>query len=210
MYCQKCKTQLQDDWTVCPKCGERISKASVTIEKPVTEPSNQPTIKKCPECGLELSPDTSRCPRCSKTITVNGVKGKSPAAQIISGIIFVACMMFFFNSCGSSSSPQQTKSPTATITQQTKQANDLEVVEHKAQSEQYSRYIVGTVKNNSNKKYRYAEIRFTLHDESGAQVGSAMTNTTDLDANGIWKFKAVIIDKRATNYKLVGVTGHPY
>ncbi|MEN6567598.1 MAG: FxLYD domain-containing protein [Veillonellales bacterium] len=213
MLCQKCKTQLQEDWMVCPKCGEKIIKASVTIEQPITKQQNPPIIKKCSECGIELPPDVSRCPRCSKEITTSQAKRKQlTGTQIISGIIVVACVVFFFNSYSRSFVPQsqQSKNTVSVITQQTQQANDLEVVEHKAQSEQHSRYIVGTVKNNSNKKYRYAEIRFTLHDESGAQVGTAMTNTADIEANAVWKFKALIVDERATSYKLAGVTGRPY
>ncbi|MEN6411420.1 MAG: FxLYD domain-containing protein [Veillonellales bacterium] len=191
----------QEDWMGCPKCGEKIIKASVTIEQPITKQQNPPIIKKCSECGIELPPDVSRCPRCSKEITTSQAKRKQlTGTQIISGIIVVACVVFFFNSYSRSLVPQsqQSKNTVSVITQQTQQANDLEVVEHKAQS------------NNSNKKYRYAEIRFTLHDKSGAQVGTAMTNTADIEANAVWKFKALIIDERATSYKLAGVTGRPY
>ena len=86
-------------------------------------------------------------------------------------------------------------------------APGLEVVEHSIQKDQYSTYIVGTVKNNSSKQYGYAQIEFNLYDASGAQVGSAMANINNLEPNGTWKFKALAFEDDFKTYKIKDVTG---
>lgn len=85
---------------------------------------------------------------------------------------------------------------------------DLELMEDKVERDEYgNRYIVGTVKNNRNRKYSYAQITFTLHDESGAQVGTALDNINNLEAGGVWRFKAVVLEDNASKYKLSELSG---
>ena len=67
--------------------------------------------------------------------------------------------------------------------------------------------ITGEIKNNTNKLYTYAQVTFTLYDESGAQVGTAMDNINNFEANGTWKFKAIGIANGSATYKCTGITG---
>lgn len=67
--------------------------------------------------------------------------------------------------------------------------------------------IAGTVKNNSQKQYRYVQVQFNLYDKSGAQVGSSLANVNNLEPGGSWKFEAHVFEKRATSAKLKDVTG---
>ena len=67
--------------------------------------------------------------------------------------------------------------------------------------------ITGEIKNNTNKTYAYAQVTFTLYDESGAQVGTVMDNINDFEANGVWKFKAIGLSNGCTTYKCTGITG---
>jgi hypothetical protein len=53
---------------------------------------------------------------------------------------------------------------------------DLQVVDSTTVVKNYTRYITGTVKNNTAKEYSYVEIKIILYDESGAQVGSTFDN----------------------------------
>src|SRR5262245_14194962 len=53
--------------------------------------------------------------------------------------------------------------------------------------------IKGTVVNDSFKSYRYVQISFNVYDKSGAQVDNAMTNVTDLEQRGTWKFSAPVL-----------------
>lgn|ERR1019366_8487518 len=67
--------------------------------------------------------------------------------------------------------------------------------------------IVGKVRNNSDKTYRYVSIRFSLYDKSGAQVGTALAGISGLNALGTWKFRAVVAEKDAANFELQKLSG---
>lgn len=85
---------------------------------------------------------------------------------------------------------------------------NLELLEDKVEIGEYgNRYIVGAVKNNRNRKYSYVQITFALYDESGAQVGTALDNISDLEAGGTWRFKAIILEDSARQYKLAELSG---
>jgi N-acetylmuramoyl-L-alanine amidase CwlA len=70
-----------------------------------------------------------------------------------------------------------------------------------------SKYIAGTVKNNTNKQYSYVQVEINLYDDAGNQVGSTLANANNLEPGGTWKFKAPIIEEKATKYKVKDVTG---
>ena len=54
-------------------------------------------------------------------------------------------------------------------------------------------YIVGTIKNNTNKTYNYVQVTFNLYDSQENQIGSAMANINSLKASGTWKYKAIAL-----------------
>lgn len=83
----------------------------------------------------------------------------------------------------------------------------LEVLDHKVESDEYTRYVVGTVKNNTKKEYGYVQVEINLYDKDGAQVGSTLANANNLEAGGTWKFKAFVLEENAASYKIKDVTG---
>ena len=85
---------------------------------------------------------------------------------------------------------------------------DLQVGTTSLQTGEYGiKNIVGTLHNTGNKEYGYVQVSFNLYDDAGYQVGSAMDNINNLEADGTWKFKAIVIESRAVSYKLKEVTG---
>lgn len=68
--------------------------------------------------------------------------------------------------------------------------------------------IVGKIKNNTNKNYSYIQVSFNLYDKSGAQVGSTMANLANFEANGTWKFEALMNEEKAHTYKLQKITAY--
>jgi hypothetical protein len=68
-------------------------------------------------------------------------------------------------------------------------------------------YIVGQVRNNGNKRYRYVSIIFSLYDKSGAKVGIALAGISGLNAKGLWRFWAVVAEKDAANFELQSLSG---
>jgi hypothetical protein len=69
--------------------------------------------------------------------------------------------------------------------------------------------IQGRVVNKTGHDLSYAEIDFNLYDKSGAQVDTAMTNTTNLEAGATWKFEAVAMrGGEAKTARCVKLEGH--
>lgn len=68
-------------------------------------------------------------------------------------------------------------------------------------------YIVGTLKNESGKKTKYIQIVFNLYDEDGNVIGSAMDNINNIDPDGTWRFKAMILDDDFASFELSEITG---
>jgi hypothetical protein len=72
----------------------------------------------------------------------------------------------------------------------------------------YSPFIVGKLKNNSNKVYSYVEISFNLYDENNVQVGSTFTNLNNLEpAGGFWQFEAPVLEENAKRCKEKNILG---
>lgn len=99
------------------------------------------------------------------------------------------------------------KVPAASNKVEAPEAPDLEVIEHSTESDEFTTYIVGKVKNNTDKQYGYVQVELNLYDADGAQVGSTLDNTNNLEPGGTWKFKAVAFEE-FDNYKIKDVTGY--
>lgn len=83
---------------------------------------------------------------------------------------------------------------------------------HTGSSDEYgmSYTIEGSIKNNTDKQYSYVQVTFNLYDSDGAQIGTALANINNLEANGLWKFKAIGSlenGKSVASYKLMEITG---
>lgn len=84
----------------------------------------------------------------------------------------------------------------------------LELLDFTAEKNSFfSITITGTVRNNTDKKYSYVQIEFNLYDKSGAQVGTALGNITNLEPYGIWEFEAIGLVSNATMYSFSDLSG---
>lgn len=152
-------------------------------------------LKKCKECGTEVSSKAESCPKCGAVL-----KRKTGCVTwvVFLGLVF----LFVVGYIGSQSTSTTTPSVSGTSVPK------LELLGYDWKRGEYgNRYIVGSVRNNTNKQYSYVQVEFNLYDESGAQVGSAMTNVNNLEPSGIWKFEAVVMEDSATKAKFKDVTG---
>lgn len=173
---------------------------------------------KCPNCGIDSpGPFCSGCGSRIETAQQGlNVQNTNPQGKkkvpigcltvIISFILIYALISAFGSS--PSSTPNSNSSSSQTTTSSEASKPDLEIVEHHSEAEQYSRYVLGTVKNNTSNEYSYVQVEINLYDDAGNQVGSTMDNTTNLEPGGTWKFKALMLEDSATKYKVKGVTGY--
>ena len=73
----------------------------------------------------------------------------------------------------------------------------------------YAVYINGTLTNNTDNEASYIQVEYNLYDADGAQVGTALANTSNLKAGGTWKFEAIgtAAPDEVASYELADVTG---
>jgi len=69
-----------------------------------------------------------------------------------------------------------------------------------------SRYIVGSIQNNSDVTFPYASVEFILYDLSGNQIGSASDYINDFVAGNVWRFKARVWSDDATYFEFLYAT----
>lgn len=88
-------------------------------------------------------------------------------------------------------------------------ADKYSITDEAMDGDAYSTKISGILTNNTNDQLSYVQVSYNLFDADGNQIGTALANTNNLDADGTWKFEATgmtAVDKVAS-YKLGDVSG---
>lgn len=71
--------------------------------------------------------------------------------------------------------------------------------------DEYSRYITGTLVNNTGEDLRYLSINGEELDKSGNVLDSPFTNLAGLASGGTWKFRLLCHNDQAVRYKLTRI-----
>jgi hypothetical protein len=74
-------------------------------------------------------------------------------------------------------------------------------------SDQFSRYLVGSVRNDSDRNITFVSIEFDLLDASGNKVGSAEDIINSLSPGEAWKFRAMAGPETASRAQLSSLKG---
>lgn len=163
--------------------------------------------KICKECGKEISKSAKTCPNCGK-------KQVSKTKVIIIVIIFIAIIGGVAGSSKNPTGSDTTKTNSGASGSTATTNNEKFTLEdgHTGSTDEYgmSYNIEGSIKNNTDKQYSYVQVTFNLYDSDGAQIGTALANINNLEANGLWKFKAIGSlgnGKSVASYKLMEITG---
>jgi len=86
-------------------------------------------------------------------------------------------------------------------------SSDLAVQDWQFDNSGYYSEITGSLKNNTDRQYSYAQVEFNLYDGTGTQVGSTFANVNNLEPGGVWQFRATVLERNARTAKLKGVSG---
>lgn len=156
-------------------------------------------MKKCKHCQSEIDDKARVCPNCGKK------QGKPILLIIIIVIIIIAVIATLGGGGETENEPSQTGT--------TEKKENLVLEDgYSGSLDEYGAlyYIEGYVKNNSDKNYEYVQIEFTAYDSEGNTLGSCYDNTSSLEADGRWKFKASCVDEtdKIASYKLKEITGY--
>ena len=129
---------------------------------------------------------------------------KKKTLILLVGLLATAAV---FAGCGVSETAQTATDGTGTAqTEQKEKKEDLEVLEHSVVQDGYLSYVVGKIKNNTDKTYSYVQVSINLY-KGESQAGSTLANVNNLEPGGTWEFKAMVTDDDFTSYKIVDVTG---
>ncbi len=161
-------------------------------------------MKICKDCGEEISKDAKVCPKCGKE------QRNFFQKHIIITIILVLFILGVIASAGTTTSSNNNANGTSpsSATSVSQSTEKFTLVSHQMTGNEFSNYIEGEIKNNTDKQYTYVQVTFILYDENGAQLGTAMDNINNLEANGTWKYKAVALTtENVASYKLSEITG---
>lgn len=172
----------------------------------------------CRKCGNQLQDGWVACPKCGEkmleavpaTAKPEPQKPDPPSTlvQLIIGIAIVSFIGYMGGNLFSSSKP--VSNVEAQAAQDAKQAqenrlgesNGLFVLRHHSEDGQTK----GEVRNNTDRTYRYVEVRVQYYDNSGRLVASRISNTANLRPGEIWAFSVYQPDD-ASKYQIDGVKG---
>lgn len=158
-------------------------------------------MKKCKHCQSEIDSKAKICPNCRK----------KQGFPVWLGIILIILGMGLIGSAlGGTYINEPSNNNDKTNTSVNQEKFILEEG-HVGSLDEYGvgYYINGYIKNNTNKEYSYVQVTFNLYDKDGNQLGTAVDNINNLEANGRWKFKAIALSETDSiaSYKLAEITG---
>lgn len=162
----------------------------------------------CKVCGKEIAKGIKVCPNCGKDQRNFFMRHK--ILSIIIGVAIIGGIGSMGNDTKSNTPTTGTSTnstnSTSTNTKKEVEKPKYEILEHKAINDGGIKYITGKIKNNTGRQVSYAQVEINLYDANGQQCGSTLANINNLEANGVWNFKAVVVDDFKT-YKIMNVSG---
>lgn len=156
-------------------------------------------MKKCKECGNEISSSAKVCPNC----------GKKQKSIVKISILVIVILIIIIGIASSGGNTTTTSSDSSTNSSTTKSEKFTLVSDEMTTDSIGSCYIEGTIQNNTDKTYSYVQVTFNIYDKDGNQLGTAIDNINNLEANGVWKYKAMgLTSEKVATYKFVEITGY--
>ncbi len=88
-------------------------------------------------------------------------------------------------------------------------AKDVELVDCEIESRTSGvRYIVGTVKNNSDYEYNYLLIEFNLYDDEGTLLDNTFDSIENFEPTEVWRFEVRVFEEDATQVEVEDISGY--
>lgn len=160
----------------------------------------------CKSCSKEIASNAKSCPGC-------GAKNKKPIYK--RPWFIVVALLVIGGAIGGLGGGDSTTDSGSNVSGQvetsaTKKEKFELIGEVEQETDQFATYLKGVIKNNSGKDCTYVQVTFNLYDADGNQIGTALDNINNLEADGTWKFKALEmdVDGEIASYKLAEITGY--
>ena len=153
----------------------------------------------CKECGAEVSKSANVCPKCGKRL-------KHTKLRVIIGVILLLIGLGILFSADTTTNTSNNSSSNNQVVQAKEK---FTLVSSEMNNDSLGGcYIEGTIQNNTNKTYSYAQVTFNIYDKDGNQLGTAVDNINNFQANGTWKYKAYgFTTEKVARCEFVEITG---
>ena len=161
---------------------------------------------KCPKCGTDVPLESHFCPNCGLSRYQPSQQNKKSHGCLITAVVLGSVLLFFAIISAIILPTIYGHPSVSSVNVQAKPS--LELLNSKCIVDGFSTHITGIVKNNTDKIYSYVLIEFNLYDKSGNHIGTALANTSNLDAKWKWKFEAIGFYTDTEKYKLSTLSGH--
>ena len=183
----------------------------------------------CKHCGKEIAQDSEFCQFCgakqnnnsdsNKYVAENEVNNKDTienakpqqnkpllgCVYAIVSIILIIFLVAVFSENDSNNYSSTTD--VSTVSEESKP--DLEVIEHHSCSTEYGvKAVCGTVQNNTDENYSYAQISVNFYNSNGDLMESSLDNINNLGSGQKWKFKVPMLSEaNVSKYEIMNVEG---
>lgn len=226
--CPKCGGPIEyPDYTVggvmnCPKCGNQVRLPAAFAAPPIpqTPPSKPPSV---PPPKVHATP-----PKRAARRSVAVVVGAGACCVALLAALAVAAGLAKHRKQSAppelpgaeppathhSKSPDESAKPPAPAPKakppkaiaDLRAGDSVSVEEPKGAKGSRLVYATGTVKNESDLLRYGVRVELDLLDAAGAKVGTATDYTASMEPRATWRFRALVVERRATSAKLAKIT----
>ncbi len=123
------------------------------------------------------------------------VKEKKPIYKRPWFIVIIALIALGIigNALGGNEDKNVTVKSTSNTSSEEAAPAKYEISDVNVESDQFTSYVTGVIKNNTKSDRAYVQVTFPCYDKDGNKLGDAMDNVQDLGAGKTWKFKAMYL-----------------
>lgn len=68
------------------------------------------------------------------------------------------------------------------------------------------RYVVGRIKNDTDRTLGFVAVKINLYDSAGVQVGNTSDFASNLEPGAVWEFKALVTEEKAVRFVVKEIT----
>ena len=178
----------------------------------------------CPFCNKEINEDSNFCKFCGKEIKKNEenlslnhdkdnknlftkpLSGYSKLIATLILIITVLLVIFIPIIHDKMISPSPARYTHENYNTQEQSKPEIEVIDTSFCSDEWgSKYVCGTIKNNSTYSKRAIIVNINLYDSQNNLIGNTATVSGTLHSGTQWKFKAPIAQPNANRFEIVNI-----
>lgn len=200
MFCEKCGADKKENSNFCDKCGYQFNQYYNENYQEENENNNN-KYKLCKTCKQKIDIDAEKCPYCHTTLNFSVLRVSVAVIIVIIIVIWYGLNRLRVEKEVDEAIDNYNEEIDDIYDTYDEPENQFELVDYRRSGSEYLVYIVGTIKNNSNKNYSYASVSFDTYDKQGNRNGSCSDYISNFKAGQSWKYEAICNKNNSEIYK---------